>query len=300
MKYLILLLALIMLASCNPDDTTIPTPSEKKLLFSKITFVPDNPADPSYSVWPSYDANGFLTSSKTVYSSAPNDTFTDIINETASLLTVNFHPQSAFNPVLPYRNIRFHMTIGRLDSIIYNEQISIPYMGGGYSKRVFEYNGDNLSKVKDYEFSTDKLLKSSEYSSLEYVNGLLTSFVLDSTETTYQKVTYSYFPESEWNADPFNTYYFTEGPVGYGLLFITPSYFHPILMNGINFMGNQRNALIKNVRYTGYYFESGVKKDFDYQGDINYVFDAKGRVIDAPNRYNFAGKPGRLKFEYKD
>jgi hypothetical protein len=290
----------LLLGSCNPDDTTIPPTTEKKLLFSKITFVPDNPVDPSYEITPVYDVNGNLTATKTVFSSSTNDTFTDIINESSSLFTVNFHPQAAFNPVLPYRNIRFHMTSGRLDSIVYNEQISIPYKGGGYSKRIFEYNGNNLSMIKDYEFSTDKLLKSSEYSSLEYVNGLLVSFVLDSTNTTYQKVTYSYFPEREWNADPFNTYYFTEGPVGNGLLFITPSYFHPILMSGIRFMGNQRNALIKNVRYNGYYFEGGVKMEFDYQGDINYVFDSKGRVIDAPNRYNFAGKPGRLKFEYKD
>jgi hypothetical protein len=39
-------MVVLVLASCNPDDTTISTLSEKKLLFSKITFVPDNPADP--------------------------------------------------------------------------------------------------------------------------------------------------------------------------------------------------------------------------------------------------------------
>jgi len=37
----------LLLASCNPDDTTIPTATEKKLLFSKITFGPNDPADPS-------------------------------------------------------------------------------------------------------------------------------------------------------------------------------------------------------------------------------------------------------------
>jgi hypothetical protein len=41
------LMVVLILASCNPDDTTIPTPAEKKLLFSRITFAPNDPADPS-------------------------------------------------------------------------------------------------------------------------------------------------------------------------------------------------------------------------------------------------------------
>lgn len=300
MKYLILILSVLMLASCNPDDTTIPTTTEKKLLFSKITFVPDNPLDPSYEIWPTYDADGFLTSTKTVYSFSPKDTFTDIITENKSMFIIRFPERTSFSELMPYLEVKFHQTSGRLDSIVYKEDISFPYLGGGISKRTYEYNSNQLKTVREFGYLFGELTSTMQYTSLLYEDGLLRSYVTDSSDTSYNKVTLSYFPESEWNADGFNTYFFEQGSDSYGLLYISPYYFHPILMNEIRYMNNEKNALIKSVRYQGFYFIDGVKEEYDIEGVMDYTFDQKGRVIETSNRYGSYGFKGRLKFEYVD
>jgi hypothetical protein len=301
MKYLTLILPVLMLASCNPDDTTIPTATEKKLLFSKITFVPDNAADPSYEIWPTYDANGMLTTTKTVYSFLPNDTFIDRITENKFLFSIKFPERTSFSELMPYLEVKFHQTNGRLDSIVYKEDISFPYLGGGIRKRTYEYNSNQLKTVREFGYLFGELTYSMQYSSLLYEDGLLRSYVTDSSDTSYNKVTLSYFPESEWNADGFNTYFFERGTFSYGLLYISPYYFHPILMNEIKYMNNEKNALIKSVRYQGFYFKDGIKEEYDIDGGImDYLFDQKGRVIESSNRYGPYGFNGRLKFEYKD
>jgi hypothetical protein len=138
-------------------------------------------------------------------------------------------------------------------------------------------------------------------SSLLYEDGLLRSYVTDSSYTSYNKVTLSYYPESEWNADGFNTYFFEQGSDSYRLLYISPYYFHPILMNEIKYMNNEKNALIKSVRYQGYYFQDGLKQEYDLDGGImDYLFDEKGKVIESSNMCGPYGFKGRLQFEYKD
>lgn len=300
MKHLILILSVAVLFSCIPDDTTIPTAAEKKLLFSKITFVPDNPADPSYEIWPTYDASGMLTTTKTVYSFSPNDTFIDKITESKSLFSIRFPERTSFSELMPYREVKFHQSNGRLDSIVYKEDISFPYSGGGISKRTYEYNGNQLKTVREFGYLFGELTYSMQYSTLLYEDGLLRSYVTDSSDTSYNKVTLSYYPESEWNADGFNTYFFEQGSDSYGLLYISPYYFHPILMNEIKYMNNEKNALIKGIRYQGFYFKDGVKEEYDIEGEMDYTFDQKGRVIETSNRYGSYGFKGRLKFEYKD
>ena len=294
------LMVVLLLASCNPDDTTIPTPAEKKLLFSKITFVPDNPADPSYEITPVYDVNGNLTATKTIYSFSPGEVFTNLITENKSMFSIRFPERTSFSRLMPYIEVRFYQTDGRLDSIVYKEDISIPYLGGGIRKRANEYNGNQLKSVKEFDYLFGQLTFSMQYSSLLYEDGLLRSYVTDSSDTSYNKVTLSYYPESEWNADGFNTYFFEQGSDSYGLLYISPYYFHPILMNEVRYMNNEKNALIKSIRYQGFYFNNGVKEEYDIEGGMDYTFDQKGRVTETSNRYGSYGFKGRLKFEYKD
>jgi hypothetical protein len=53
---------------------------------------------------------------------------------------------------MPYREVKFHQTNGRLDSIVYKEDISFLYSGGGISKRTYEYNGNQLKTVREFGY----------------------------------------------------------------------------------------------------------------------------------------------------
>lgn len=302
MKYYIFLILFFSIIACKKETTTILEDNSKSPKFKKITCVSDNAIEGTFEVYPEYNTNGTLKQVKTVFSLSPNDTFIDEISETDNFFKIRFSgaDNSSFSPLDPYSDLVFHYTNGRIDSIDYYEKPSVPYLGWYVKKMIFEYSGKIIDREYNNYYYQEGEKDVRQYNSVQYnSSGNVVSYVADSSDFNYEKIEFSYYEPSEWNMQAFNIYYFQNTKKGYGDLYASTTYVYPLFLSKMKFMGNKENTLIKTVRYSGYYYENGEKIYFDRSGELDYKFDARGRIIEMPNRnvYSYSGK---FYFEYLD
>jgi hypothetical protein len=284
----------IAVVSCNKDEGNNPIPDLTALKFKRINVYQGDELIRYFE--PEYHADGKIKRLILVNLS-PSEKYIDTVTFDARSIKIRFFQTSVPYAARPYRDVIFYHANGRLDSIIYNDILTVPPISPLIRKHVFEYNPDNrISREYDFYFFENDTAGIVEYKNHQVVNGRLVSVERFGPDENYEKLEYTYSTNKEWNTNGFNLLNFFYLPVR--LLFVDDVYLAPLFFNDINFKGNtDANAVITQERLSGYFFFDGVKNEYDRIRSMDYVFDDKGRITEMNSMQAFSN---RIKFEYFD
>jgi hypothetical protein len=293
-KYFVLTL-LGFILSCNKDEGNNPIPDLTVLKFKRINVYQG--AELIRYFEPEYSSEGNLRKLIMVNANISTEKYADSIVFDGSRIRINFQYNDAPSGVRPYSSVIFHHTNGRLDSIIYNDILTVPPISPLIRKHVFEYNADNrISREYDFYFFENDTADIVEYKNHQVVNGRLMSVERFGPDESYEKLEYTYSANKDWITNGFNLLNFFYRPTE--LLYYDAFYLAPLFFNQINFKGNSdANAVITQERLSGYFFFDGVKNEYDRIRSMDYVFDEKGRITEMNSMQAFSN---RIKFEYFD
>jgi len=285
---------LLVLISCNKDDGNNPVPDLTALQFKRINVYQG--ADLIRYFDPEYGRNGDIQR-LTLVDPITLEKYTDSFIVGSKTITIKFFQTSVPYATRPYRDLVLHHTGGRLDSIVYNDILTVPPISPLVRKHVFEYNSDGrIVKEFDLSFFSNDTSNIVRYKNHQVVNGRLLSMERDGPNEDYEKVEYTYSDSKDWVTNGFNflNYFYLSTK----LLFVDEVYLAPLFFNQLNFKGNtDANAVITQERLSGYFFFSGEKVEYDRIRSMDYVFDDKGRIAEMNSMQAFSN---RIKFEYYD